>query len=104
MFALAIGGTSASFLRTSIDGMRTQAETAGRHAATTTATAFATLAEPSAANVARTLDIVLDDQLRAQAAATATLVEAAEAAGYGRPRYIEDALRQISRCARRSSA
>lgn len=95
MFALAIGGTSASFLRTSIDGMRTQAETAGRHAATTAATAFATLAEPSAANVARTLDIVLDDQLRAQAAATATLVEAAEAAGYGR-RYIEDALRQIT--------
>ena len=38
---------------------------------------------------------MLDEQLRAQAAATGMLVEAAESAGHGAA-YIEDALRQIA--------
>ncbi|MCY4120292.1 MAG: hypothetical protein OXG72_05155, partial [Acidobacteria bacterium] len=78
-----------------MNGLRAQAEEAGRQAAVTAATSFATLAEPSAANIARTLDIVLHDHLQAQAAATALLVEAAETAGHGAG-YIEDALRQIA--------
>ena len=61
----------------------------------TAATSFATLAEPSAANITRTLDIVLHDHLQAQAAATALLIEAAETAGHG-ANYIEDALAQIA--------
>jgi len=91
----AIGGTTAGGLWISGNGLRTQAEEAGRQAAATAATAFATLAEPSAANIARTLDIVLHDHLQAQAAATALLVETAEAAGR-RSAYIEDALGQIA--------
>ena len=91
----AIGGTAAGSWWISSNGLRGQAEAGGRQAAATAATAFATLAEPSAANVARTLDVVLDDQLRAQAAATALLIEAAEASGQSTD-YIEDALRQIA--------
>lgn len=91
----AIGGTTAGALWISANGLRAQAEEAGRRAAITAATSFATLAEPSAANIARTLDIVLHDHLQAQAAATALLVEAAESAGHG-ARYIEDALAQIA--------
>ena len=90
-----VGGSAAGAVWIFANGVRAQAETAGRQATVTAATAFATLAEPSAANIARTLDIALDDQLRAQAAATAFLIEAAEAAGHGRG-YIEDALRQIA--------
>ena len=91
----AIGGTTAGALWISANGLRTQAEEAGRRAAVTAATSFATLAEPSAANIARTLDIVLHDHLQAQAAATALLVEAAESAGHG-ARYVQDALAQIA--------
>ncbi len=95
ILAAAIGATTAGGLWISTNGVRTQAEDAGRQSAMTAATAFATLAEPSAANVARTLDIVLDEQLQAQAAATALLIEAAETAGH-EAAYIEDALRQIA--------
>ena len=91
----AIGGTTAGALWISANGLRAQAEEAGRRAAMTAATSFAALAEPSAANIARTLDIVLHDHLQAQAASTALLVEAAESAGHGAG-YIEDALRQIA--------
>ena len=91
----AIGGTAGGSWWISSNGLRGQAEAGGRQAAATAATAFATLAEPSAANIARTLDVVLDDQLRAQAAATALLIEAAEASGQSTD-YIEDALRQIA--------
>ena len=91
----AIGATTAVALWISTNGLRAQAEEAGRATAMTAATSFATLAEPSAANIARTLDIVLHDHLQAQAAATALLVEAAETAGHGTD-YIEDALRQIA--------
>ncbi len=95
LLATAIGGTSAGALWIASNALRTQAEDAGRQAAVTATTSFATLAEPSAANIARTLDIVLHDHLQAQAAATALLVEAAETAGHGAD-YIQDALRQIA--------
>ena len=95
LLAAAIGATAGGALWMSTNGLRAQAEEAGRHAAATAARTFGTLREPSAANVAHTLDIVLDDQLRAQAAATALLVETAESAGHGGD-YIEDALRQIA--------
>ena len=95
VLAAAIGATTAGGLWISTNGLRAQAEEAGRQSAVTAATAFATLAEPSAANVTRTLDIVLDEQLQAQAAATALLIEAAETAGH-RAAYIEDALRQMA--------
>ena len=95
VLAAAIGGTTAGGIWISTNGLRAQAEEAGRQAAVTAATSFATLAEPSAANIARTLDIVLHDHLQAQAAATALLVETAESAGR-RTAYIEDALRQIA--------
>ena len=91
----AIGATSIGGLWISTNSLRAQAEEAGRQAAMTAATSFATLAEPSAANIARALDIVLDDHLQAQAAATALLVEAAENAGRSTD-YIEDALGQIA--------
>lgn len=91
----AIGGTAGTALWISANGLRAHAKDAGRRAAVTAATSFATLAEPSAANIARTLDIVLHDHLQAQAAATALLVETAESAGHD-ARYIEDALRQIA--------
>ena len=91
----AIGGTTAGALWISVNALRIQAEETGRQAAVTAATSFTTLAEPSAANIVRTLDIVLHDHLQAQAAATALLVEAAESAGHG-ARYIEDALAQIA--------
>ena len=81
VLAGADGATTAAGLWVSSDSLRRQAEEAGRQTAMTVATAFGNLAEPSAANIAGTLDIVLNHQLRAQAAATGMLVEAAESAG-----------------------
>ncbi|MCY4638452.1 MAG: hypothetical protein OXG04_28795 [Acidobacteria bacterium] len=95
ILAGAVGATTATGLWVSINNLRGQAEEAGRWTAVTAATAFGTLAEPSAANIARTLGIVLDEQLRAQAAATGMLIEAAESARHGAA-CIEDALRQIA--------
>ena len=91
----AIGGTTGGALWVSVNALRIQAEESGRQAAVTAATSFTTLAEPSAANIIRTLDIVLHDHLQAQAAATALLVEAAESAGHDAG-YIRDALAQIA--------
>ena len=49
-----VGGSAAGAVWIFANGVRAQAETAGRQATVTAATAFATLAEPSAANIART--------------------------------------------------
>ena len=95
VLATAIGLATACGLWISTNGLRAQAEQSGRQAALTAASGFTTLEAVSAANIARTLDVVLDDQLRALAGATALLVEAAESAGHP-PAYIEDALRQIA--------
>ena len=95
LLAGAVGGAVAGTVWISMAGLQDEAESAGRRAAAAAAAAIEALAEPSAANIARTFDVVLDDELRAQAAATALLVEAAEAAGH-ESTYIEDALRQIA--------
>ena len=90
----AIALTAGTGVWTSSQGVVRQAEEDGRQRAMTAASRFRRLQNTSAANVARTLDIVLDDQLRALAAATAMLIEAAEADR--RPTaYIRDALRQL---------
>ncbi len=91
----AIGLATAGGLWISTNGLRAQAELSGRQAALTAASGFTALEALSAANIARTLDVVLDDQLRALAGAMALLVEAAESAGHP-PAYIDDALRQIA--------
>ena len=94
LLVTAIGGTTLVGIRAAGQALRQQAEATGRQAARTAATSFRRLQEPSAANVARTLDLVLDGPLRGQAGATAMLIEAAEAAGRP-PAYVNDALRQI---------
>ena len=94
VLAAAIGGATLLAIRAADQALRLQAEDTGRQAARTAATSFRRLEEASAANVARTLDLVLDGPLRGQAGATAMLIEAAEAAGRS-PAYVNDALRQI---------
>ena len=95
ILVVAIGGTSVLGVASSIRALRAQAEDSGRAAAVNALSAFTRLRDPSAANVAATLDIALDDQLRAAAAATAMLVEAAEVAGRGQT-YVDDALAQLA--------
>ena len=95
ILVVAIGGTSVLGVVSSLGALRAQAEDSGRAAAVSALSALTRLRSSSAANVAATLDIALDDQLRAAAGATAVLVEAAEVAGRGRP-YIDDALAQLA--------
>ena len=95
ILVLAVGGTGVLAVASSVRALRAQAEDSGRAAAVSALSGVTRLREPSAANVAATLDISLDDQLRAAAAATAMLVEAAEVAGRG-PAYIDDALAQLA--------
>ena len=95
MLTAGIGGTAAAGLWISIRGLERQAVDASIEQAVSAGRRIETLTRASATNVANALDIVLEEHLRAQAAATAMLVEAAEAAGRG-PDYIEDALRQIT--------
>ena len=91
----AISGTTGAGIWLSTRGLVRQAEETGRTAAITAATRFGTLQNASAANVARSLDIVLDDELRALAAGLAMLVEAAET-DQRTSAYIHDALRQLT--------
>ena len=95
MLTAGIGGTAAAGLWISIRGLERQAVDASIEQAVSARRRIETLTRASATNVANALDIVLEEHLRAQAAATAMLVEAAEAAGRGSD-YIEDALRQIT--------
>ena len=95
LLVLALGSVTGVTLVSSVHGLRLQAEEAGRQSAAAALAGFSGLREPSAANIARTLDVVLDDQLRAVAAATALLVEAAEVGGRS-PGYLNDALAQIA--------
>ena len=92
--AIAVGATTAGWVAAASSTLREQAEAAGRQTAESAATMLAGLAEPSATNVARTLDIVLDGHLRAAAAATALLIEAAETDQRSEV-YIVDMLRQL---------
>ena len=92
---IAIGTTTTGALWIAGNSLRQQAEQNGRRTAATLAGELEALASNSAANTTRTLDVVMEDQLRATAAAAAMLVEAAEAARHTAP-YIEDALRQLT--------
>ena len=92
---IAVGSSTVANVLTATTSLRELAEQAGSQQARTAAAAFGTLEEASAANVARTLDVVLDEQLRAQAAITGMLIETAEEAGRSQA-YIQDALRQIT--------
>ena len=93
--ALAIGITAWAGYRQSRTTLIDLAEQNGRRNAADAGIRFATFESASAANVLRTLDIVLDGQLRALAAAVSMLVETAESQG-APPAYIRDALRQVA--------
>ncbi len=93
--AAAIGTATAGGLWICTDALRRHVEETGAQGALTAATHVSALAEPSAANINRMLDVVLDSHLEAQAEAAAMLVEAAETGGRSAA-YIEDTLRQIS--------
>ena len=95
LLTAAVGTTTAGGLWISNNSLRRHAEEAGAQAVSVAAAHVWDLGQTSAANVSRMLDVVLDDHLKAQAAATAMLVEAAEAAEAGEA-YLTDALRQIA--------
>lgn len=90
----AIGGTTAVGLWSSANGMRAQAEQNGEATVRMAAGRIADLQEASAANVARALDLIVEEHAVAQAATAAILIEAAEGANRNRA-YIDDVLRQI---------
>ena len=69
--------------------LRDEAEAAAVNLLELLAASFADIGEISLANIARTLDATLDDQMIAQARITAHLVAAAEAAGQEPGRIIE---------------
>ena len=89
LLTVTITATSATMLYNSAVALRDEAEAAAVHLAELLSASFADMGEISLANVARTLDATLDDQMTAQARITAHLVAAAEAAGQDPPRIIE---------------
>ena len=89
LLTVTITATSATMLYNSAVALRDEAEAAAVHLAELLSASFADMGEISLANVARTLDATLDDQMIAQARIAAHLVAAAEAAGQDPPRIIE---------------
>ena len=89
LLTVTIAVTSATMLYNSAVALRDEAEAATVHLAELLAASFADMGEISLANVARTLDATLDDQMTAQARIAAHMVAAAEAAGQDPPRIIE---------------
>ena len=89
LLTVTITATSATMLYNSAVALRDEAEAAAVHLAELLSASFADMGEISLANVARTLDATLDDQMTAQARIAAHLVAAAEAAGQDPPRIIE---------------
>ena len=89
LLTLTITATSATMLYNSAIALRDEAEAAAIHLAELLAASFADMGEISLANVARTLDATLDDQMIAQARIAAHLVAAGEAAGQDPGRIIE---------------
>ena len=89
LLTVTITATSATMLYNSAIALRDEAEAAAVHLAELLSASFADMGEISLANVARTLDATLDDQMIAQARIAAHLVAAAEAAGQDPPRVIE---------------
>ena len=94
LLTVAITATSATMLYNSAIALRDEAEAAAVNLAELLAASFADIGEISLANIARTLDATLDDQMIAQARITAHLVAAAEAAGQ-EPEQIVETLDQI---------
>ena len=89
LLTVTITATSVTMLYNSAVALRDEAEAAAVHLAELLSASFADMGEISLANVARTLDATLDDQMIAQARIAAHLVAAAEAAGQEPPRIIE---------------
>ncbi len=89
LLTIAITATSATMLYNSAIALRDEAEAAAVNLLELLAASFADIGEISLANIARTLDATLDDQMIAQARITAHLVAAAEAAGQEPGRIIE---------------
>ena len=89
LLTVTITTTSATMLYNSAAALRDEAEAAAVHLAELLSASFADMGEISLANVARTLDATLDDQMTAQARIAAHLVAAAEEAGQDPPRIIE---------------
>ena len=89
LLTVTITATSATMLYNSAVALRDEAEAAAVHLAELLSASFADMGEISLANVARTLDATLDDQMTAQARIAAHMVAAAEAAGQDPPRIIE---------------
>jgi len=89
LLTVTITATSATMLYNSAIALRDEAEASAVHLAELLSASFADMGEISLANVARTLDATLDDQMIAQARLAAHLVAAAEAAGQDPPRIIE---------------
>ena len=89
LLTVTITATSATMLYNSALALRDEAEASAVHLAELLSASFADMGEISLANVARTLDATLDDQMIAQARLAAHLVAAAEDAGQDPPRIIE---------------
>ena len=89
LLTVTITATSATMLYNSALALRDEAEASAVHLAELLSASFADMGEISLANVARTLDATLDDQMIAQARLAAHLVAAAEEAGQDPPRIIE---------------
>ena len=89
LLTVTIIATSATMLYNSAVALRDEAEAGAVHLAELLSASFAAMGEISLANVARTLDATLDDQMTAQARIAAHMVAAAEAAGQDPPRIIE---------------
>ena len=89
LLTVTIAATSTTMLYNSAVALRDEAEAAAVHLAELLSASFADMGEISLANVARTLDATLDDQMTAQARIAAHMVAAAEAAGQDPPRIIE---------------
>ena len=89
LLTVTITATSATMLYNSALALRDEAEASAMHLAELLSASFADMGEISLANVARTLDATLDDQMIAQARLAAHLVAAAEEAGQDPPRIIE---------------
>ncbi len=89
LLTVTITTTSATMLYNSAIALRDEAEASAVHLAELLSASFADMGEISLANVARTLDATLDDQMTAQARIAAHMVAAAEAAGQDPPRIIE---------------
>ena len=89
LLTVTIAATSSTMLYNSAVALRDEAEAAAIHLTELLSASFADMGEISLANVARTLDATLDDQMTAQARIAAHMVAAAEAAGQDPPRIIE---------------